>query len=198
MANDAQEAERARTEAERQAKEQYDLQMKYVTEFADEKTKLYLEHTARETEISKINDIFLREQLLKTEDVRYQNKVSLLELEKDKQIQKATEWQQTDAECIRANAELERREAALTLANDVKLRQAKFDAINQAEQVALDKARRDFESELSSITSYAKSEVQKNRDDFTARRSAIDIRTDINDTQKSDLRNALALSLIHI
>lgn len=192
LANDAQEAERARTEAERQAKEQYDLQMKYVTEFADEKTKLYLEHTAKETEIGKINDAALREQLLKTETTRYQNKVSLLELEKDKQIQKATEWQQTDAERIRANAELERREAALTLANDVKLRQTKIDAINQAEQVALDKARRDFESELSSITSYAKSEVQKIRDDFTARRSAIDMRTDINDAQKSDLRNALA------
>lgn len=192
LANDAQQAERERQEAERQAKEQYDLQMKYVTEFADEKTKLYLEHTAKETEISKINDAALREQLLKTEATRYQNKVSLLELEKDKQIQKATEWQQTDAERIHANAELERREAALTLANDVKLRQAKIDAINQAEQVALDKARRDFESELSSITSYAKSEVQKIRDDFTARRSAIDMRTDINDAQKSDLRNALA------
>ena len=192
LANDAQEAERARTEAERQAKEQYDLQMKYVTEFADEKTKLYLEHTAKETEIGKINDAALREQLLKTEATRYQNKVDLLELEYDKQTQKATEWQQTDAERIRANAELERREAALTLANDVKLRQTKIDAINQAEQVALDKARRDFESELSSITSYAKSEVQKIRDDFTARRSAIDMRTDINDAQKSDLRNALA------
>ena len=192
LANDAQEAERARTEAERQAKEQYDLQMKYVTEFADEKTKLYLEHTARETEIGKINDIALREQLLKTENVRYQNKVSLLELESDKQTQKATEWQQTGEDRIRSNAELERREAALTLANDVNLRQAKIDAINQAEQAALDKARRDFESELSSITSYAKSEVQKIRDDFTARRSAIDMRTDINDAQKSDLRNALA------
>lgn len=192
LANDAQEAERARTEAERQAKEQKDTQMKYVTEFADEKTKLYLEHTAKETEISKINDAALREQLLKTETTRYQNKVSLLELEKDKQIQKATEWQQTEEERIIANAELERREAALTLTNDVKLRQAKLDAINDAEQVALDKARRDFESELSSITSYAKSEVQKIRDDFTARRSAIDIRTDINDAQKSDLRNALA------
>ena len=192
LANDAQEAERARTEAERQAKEQYDLQMKYVTEFADEKTKLYLEHTAKETEIGKINDAALREQLLKTEATRYQNKVDLLELEYDKQTQKATEWQQTDAERIHANAELERREAALTLANDAKMRQAKIDAINQAEQVALDKARRDFESELSSITSYAKSEVQKIRDDFTARRSAIDMRTDINDTQKSDLRNALA------
>lgn len=192
LANDAQEAERARTEAERQAKEQYDLQMKYVTEFADEKTKLYLEHTARETEISKINDIALREQLLKTENVRYQNKLDLLQLESDKQAQKATEWQQSEEDRIRATAELERREATLTLNNDVKLRQAKIDAINQAEQVALDKARRDFESELSSITSYAKSEVQKIRDDFTARRSAIDMRTDINDTQKSDLRNALA------
>ena len=179
-------------EAERAAKEQKDLQMKYVTEFADEKTKLYLEHNARETEIGKINDAALREQLLKTEVTRYQNKVNLLQLESDKQTQKATEWQQSEEERIIANTELERREAALTLTNDANLRQAKIDAINQAEQVALDKARRDFESELSSITSYAKSEVQKIRDDFTARRSAIDMRTDINDTQKSDLRNALA------
>ena len=179
-------------EAERQAKEQKDLQMKYVTEFADEKTKLYLEHTARETEISKINNEKSRDLAVKNESARYQNKVDLLQLEYDKQTQKATEWQQSEEERIIANAELERREAALTLANDVKLRQAKIDAINQAEQAALDKARRDFESELSSITSYAKSEVQKIRDDFTARRSVIDMRTDINDAQKSDLRNALA------
>lgn len=190
LANDAQEAERARTEAERQAKEQYDLQMKYVTEFADEKTKLYLEHTAKETEIGKINDAALREQLLKTETTRYQNKVDLLELEYDKQTQKATEWQQTDAERIHANAELERREAALTLANDLKLRQAKIDAINQAEQAALQNARDSFRAEISSINDYAMSESDKIHLKYKDLIDKLDRRTDIDPSQKSDIRNA--------
>lgn len=192
LANDAQEAERARTEAERQAKEQYDLQMKYVTEFADEKTKLYLEHTARETEIGKINDISLREQLLKTETTRYQNKVDLLELESDKQAQKATEWQQTEEERIIANAELERREAALTLTNDDKLRQAKVDAINAQEQESLRQLRAGFESELAGITDYSKTELQRLRDDYQNNLRGIDSNNKYSDAQKSDFRNALA------
>ena len=185
-------ADKQAREAERAAKEQKDLQMKYVTEFADEKTKLYLEHNARETEIGKINDAALREQLLKTETTRYQNKVSLLELESDKQTQKATEWQQTDAERIHANAELERREAALTLANDVKLRQAKIDAINAQEQESLRQLRIGFETELASITDYSKSELQRMRDDYQNNLRGIDSNSKYSETQKSDLRNALA------
>lgn len=179
-------------EAERAAKEQKDLQMKYVTEFADEKTKLYLEHTARETEIGKINDAALREQLLKTENVRYQNKVSLLELEKDKQIQKATEWQQSEEERIHANAELERREAALTLTNDANLRKAKVDAINAQEQESLRQLRAGFESELAGITDYSKTELQRLRDDYQNNLRGIDGNNKYSDAQKSDLRNALA------
>lgn len=185
-------ADKQAREAERAAKEQKDLQMKYVTEFADEKTKLYLEHNARETEIGKINDAALREQLLKTETTRYQNKVSLLELESDKQTQKATEWQQTDAERIHANAELERREAALTLANDVKLRQAKIDAINAQEQESLRQLRIGFETELASITDYSKSELQRMREDYQNNLRGIDGNNKYSDAQKSDLRNALA------
>ena len=192
LANDAQEAERARTEAERQAKEQYDLQMKYVTEFADEKTKLYLEHTAKETEIGKINDAALREQLLKTENVRYQNKVDLLQLEYDKQTQKATEWQQSDEERIRATAALERREAALTLTNDANLRQAKIDAINAQEQESLRQLRAGFESELAGITDYSKSELQRLREDYQNNLRGIDSNSKYSDSQKSVLRNALA------
>lgn len=185
-------ADQQTREAKRIEDEQKALNKKLVYEYANDRTKAWLEHLDKIEEIGKSKDKSLREAAEKSENARYQNKLDLIQLEYDKQTQKATEWQQTDAERIRANAELERREAALTLANDIKLRQAKIDAINQAEQAVLDKARRDFESELSSITSYAKSEVQKIRDDFTARRSAIDMRTDINDTQKSDLRNALA------
>lgn len=192
LANDAQEAERARTEAERQAKEQYDLQMKYVTEFADEKTKLYLEHTARETEIGKINDISLREQLLKTETTRYQNKVSLLELEKDKQIQKATEWQQTDAERIRANAELERREVGLTLNISKELRTAQIDAITAKEQQALRDISDAYQTELDNMTAYNRSESQRLRDDYQNNLRGIDSNSKYSETQKSDLRNALA------
>jgi len=185
-------ADQQTREAKRIEDEQKALNKKLVYEYANDRTKAWLEHLDKIEEIGKSKDKSLREAAEKSENARYQNKLDLIQLEYDKQTQKATEWQQTDAERIHANAELERREAALTLTNDIKLRQAKIDAINQAEQGALDKARRDFESELSSITSYAKSEVQKIRDDFTARRSAIDMRTDINDAQKSDLRNALA------
>lgn len=179
-------------EAERAAKEQKDLQMKYVTEFADEKTKLYLEHTAKETEIGKINDAALREQLLKTETTRYQNKVDFLQLEYDKQTQKATEWQQSEEDRIIANAELERREAALTLTNDDKLRQAKIDAINAQEQESLRQLRAGFESELAGITDYSKSELQRLREDYQNNLRGIDSNSKYSDAQKSDLRNALA------
>lgn len=197
LANDAQQAERARTEAERQAKEQYDLQMKYVTEFADEKTKLYLEHTAKETEIAKINDISLREQLLKTETTRYQNKVSLLELEKDKQIQKATEWQQTEEERIKNNAEIERRETRLTVGLHKDLVTARINEINAKEQAALQQARKGFESELAGITDYSKTELQRLRDDYQNNLRGIDGNNKYSDAQKSDLRNALAGKLNH-
>ncbi len=192
QAEAAKDAQQQAKEAERAAKEQLDLQEKLKAEYANEDAKRTIEHQNKLKEIAKVNNAKLQRELIIQENARFKNANDKAQLEYDVKFQKATEWQQSEEERIIANAELERREAALTLTNDVKLRQAKIDAINQAEQVALDKARRDFESELSSITSYAKSEVQKIRDDFTARRSAIDMRTDINDAQKSDLRNALA------
>ncbi len=192
LANDAQNAEQQQREAERQAKEQYDLQMKYVTEFANEKTKLYIEHTNKEKEIGKINDDALRKQLLETETTRYQNKVDFLQLEYDKQTQKANEWQQSEEERIKNNAELERREAALTLTNDAKLRQAKIDAINAQEQEALRQARAGFESEMANITDYSKTEIQRLRDGYQSSLNAIDTNSKYSDAQKSDLRNALA------
>ena len=192
QAEAAKDAQQQAKEAERAAKEQLDLQARLKAQYANDDKKRFIEHQNNLEEIAKVKNAKLQSELIVQENARYKNANDKAQLEYDVKFQKATEWQQTDAERIRATAELERREAALTLANDIKLRQTKIDAINQAEQVALDKARRDFESELSSITSYAKSEVQKIRDDFTARRSAIDMRTDINDAQKSDLRNALA------
>ena len=191
LANDAQEAERARTEAERQAKEQYDLQMKYVTEFADEKTKLYLEHTAKETEIGKINDAALREQLLKTETTRYQNKVDLLQLEYDKQAQKATEWQQSEEDRIIANAELERREVRLTVGLHKDLVTARINEINAKEQAALRQTRQAFQDELASITGYKVSEIDKIRNEWDAKIAANDRRTDISPEQISTLREAM-------
>lgn len=192
LANDAQEAERARTEAERQAKEQYDLQMKYVTEFADEKTKLYLEHTAKETEIGKINDAALREQLLKTENVRYQNKVGLLELESDKQAQKANEWQQSEEERIRATADLERREVGLTLNISEELRTAQIKSITAKELQALHDISDAYQNELDNITAYNRSELDKIRAEYQTKRDEIDRNPNYSDAQKSDLRNALA------
>lgn len=192
QAEAAKDAQQQAKEAERAAKEQFDLQEKLKAEYANEDAKRTIEHQNKLKEIAKVNNAKLQRELIIQENARFKNANEKAQLEYDVKFQRATEWQQTEEERIKNNAELERREAALTLANDAKMRQAKIDAINQAEQAALDKARRDFESELSSITSYAKSEVQKIRDDFTARRSAIDMRTDINDAQKSDLRNALA------
>lgn len=179
-------------EAERAAKEQKDLQMKYVTEFADEKTKLYLEHTARETEISKINNEKSRDLAVKNESARHQNKLDLLQLEYDKQAQKATEWQQTEEERIRANAELERREVGLTLNISKELRTAQISAITAKELQALRDISDAYQNELDNITAYNRSESQRLRDDYQNNLRGIDSNSKYSDAQKSDLRNALA------
>lgn len=185
-------ADQQTREAKRIEDEQKALNKKLVYEYANDRTKAWLEHLDKIEEIGKSKDKSLREAAEKSENVRYQNKVSLLELESDKQIQKATEWQQSDEERIRATAELERREAALTLTNDAKLRQAKIDAITAQEQESLRQLRAGFESELAGITDYSKSELQRLRDDYQNNLRGIDSNSKYSDAQKSDLRNALA------
>lgn len=195
--NIVKDAEQDLRDTERLAKEQYDLQMRYITQFADDKTKLYIEHTNTETELAKINDVKLREQLLKSETTRYQNKLDLIQLEYDKQTQKATEWQQSDEERIRANAELERREVGLTLTMSKELRTAQIDAINAKEQQALREISDTYQKELDNITAYNRNELDVVRAEYQSNLSALDKRTDITDPQKSDLRNALAGKLNH-
>ncbi|MCK6052516.1 hypothetical protein [Moraxella osloensis] len=183
-------ADQQTREAKRIEDEQKALNKKLVYEYANDRTKAWLEHLDKIEEIGKSKDKSLREAAEKSENARYQNKLDLIQLEYDKQTQKATEWQQTDAERIHANAELERREAALTLTNDTKMRQAKIDAINQAEQAALQNARDSFKAEISSINDYAMSESDKIYLKYKDLIDKLDRRTDIDPSQKSDMRNA--------
>ena len=188
----ARESQRLIEQQERAAKEQLDLQARLKAEYADEETKRAIEHQNKLNEIAKVNNAQLQKTLLAQEKVRYDNVKDLATLDYDTKIQKATEWQQTDAERITANAELERREAALTLTNDAKLRQAKIDAITAQEQESLRQLRAGFESELAGITDYSKSELQRLRDDYQNNLRGIDSNSKYSDAQKSDLRNALA------
>lgn len=119
------------------------------------------------------------------------------ELVHDQQMQQANAYQQTAAERIKNQYELERRQIQLTVAMDEELRQAKIDNLNYAEQAALEELRYAHEKELQSLVSYGKSELQQLRIQFAQQRQAIDRRTDINPAQKSDLRNALMGSEIH-
>lgn len=185
-------ADQQTREAKRIEDEQKALNKKLVYEYANDRTKAWLEHLDKIEEIGKSKDKSLREAAEKSENARYQNKLDLIQLEYDKQTQKATEWQQTEEDRIKNNAELERREAALTLTNDAKLRQAKIDAINAQEQEALRQARAGFESEMANITDYSKTEIQRLRDGYQSSLNAIDTNSKYSDAQKSDLRNALA------
>lgn len=185
-------ADQQTREAKRIEDEQKALNKKLVYEYANDRTKAWLEHLDKIEEIGKSKDKSLREAAEKSENARYQNKLDLIQLEYDKQTQKANEWQQSEEERIKNNAELERREAALTLTNDAKLRQAKIDAINAQEQEALRQARAGFESEMANITDYSKTEIQRLRDGYQSSLNAIDTNSKYSDAQKSDLRNALA------
>lgn len=192
QAEAAKDAQQQAKEAERAAKEQLDLQARLKAEYADEETKRAIEHQNKLNEIAKVNNAQLQKTLLAQEKVRYDNVKDLATLDYDTKIQKATEWQQSDEERIRATAALERREAALTLTNDVNLRQAKIDAINAQEQESLHQLRAGFESELAGITDYSKTELQRLRDDYQNNLRGIDGNNKYSDAQKSDLRNALA------
>lgn len=117
--------------------------------------------------------------------------LNLLDLNHDREMQYAQQSQQTDVELIRNQYALERREIQLTIKMDEELRKAKIDAINQAEQLALDERRYAFESELRQLNSYGQSDLAALRDDYAEQRRILDNRTDIAPSQISDLRNAL-------
>lgn len=123
--------------------------------------------------------------------------LNLLDLNHDREMQYAQQAQQTDVERITNQYELERREIQLTVKMDEELRKAKIDALNQAEQLALDERRFAFESELRQLTSIGQSDLAALRQSYAEQRRALDMRTDINDSQKSDLRNAMAGAQIY-
>lgn len=123
--------------------------------------------------------------------------LNLLDLNHDREMQYAQQAQQTDVELIRNQYALERREIQLTVKMDEELRKAKIEALNQAEQLALDERRYAFESELRQLTSIGQSDLAALRQSYAEQRRALDMRTDINDSQKSDLRNAMAGAQIY-
>lgn len=115
-----------------------------------------------------------------------------LDLTHAQQIQYAQQSEQTDIERITNQYALERREIQLTVKMDEELRKAKIEALNQAEQLALDERRYAFESELRQLNSYGQSDLAALRADYEEQRRFLDNRTDIDDTQKSSIRNAMA------
>ena len=188
----AQQQNEAQREAEQLAKQQADLRAKIDYEQSSERTKLYMDFLKKEKEITDANYGAGAKQRIEYERQVYLDKVAKLDLERDKALQNANAVHQTEVERIKAEAELERREVNLTVKNDEALRLAKIDAINQAEQAAMQKATDSFKRELDSITGYAKSEIQKIRDESAIRLAGINGRTDINEAQKATLREALA------
>lgn len=124
-------------------------------------------------------------------------KLAQMQLTHDQEMQYAQQSEQTDAERIRNQYALERREIQLTVNMDEQLRTAKIDALNQAEQLALDERRYAFESELRQLTSIGQSDLAALRQSYADQRRALDQRTDINGAQKSDLRNAMAGAQIY-
>ncbi len=124
-------------------------------------------------------------------------KLAQMQLVHDQEMQYAQQAEQTDAERIRNQYELERREIQLTVNMDEQLRTAKIDALNQAEQLALDERRYAYERELRDLTSIGQSSLASLRQTYTDQRRALDQRTDIDDGQKSSLRDAMAGAQIY-
>ena len=186
-------AEQARL-AEQQAKERNAIRLEY----ADEATRI---EEQLKTDILRISasgftdderDAFISDAI----DIA-NNKLAQMQLTHAQQMQYAQQSEQTDIERITNQYALERREIQLTIKMDEELRKAKIDALNQAEQLALDERRYAFESELRQLTSIGQSDLAALRQSYADQRRALDMRTDINDPQKSDLRNAMAGAQIY-
>ena len=143
-----------------------------------------------------LNDLSLtdeqRDQALALIKQKAVYELNQLDLVHAQEMQYAQQSEQTDVERITNQYALERREIQLTINMDEALRTAKIDALNQAEQYALAERRYAFENELSQLVNIGQSELANLRQGYAEQRRALDNRTDINDGQKSDLRNAMA------
>ena len=117
-------------------------------------------------------------------------KLKAIDLQEAKERQAANAGHQTAIENIKAEAQLQRDELALNITMDANLRKAKLDAINDAEQATLQNARDSFRAEISSINDYAMSESDKIYLKYKDLIEKLDRRTDIDPSQKSDMRNA--------
>ena len=143
-----------------------------------------------------LNDLSLtdeqRDQALALIKQKAVYELNQLDLVHAQEMQYAQQSEQTDIERITNQYALERREIQLTINMDEALRTAKIDALNQAEQYALAERRYAFENELSQLVNIGQSELANLRQGYAEQRRALDSRTDIDDGQKSDLRNAMA------
>ncbi len=114
-------------------------------------------------------------------------KLAQMQLTHDQEIQYAQQAQQTDVERIRNQYALERREIEITIGMDKELRTAKINALNQAEQLALDERRYAFESELRQLTSIGQSDLAALRQSYADQRRVLELRKDIDPEQKFKL-----------
>lgn len=186
-------AEQARI-LEQQSKDRISIRLEY----ADEATRI---EEKLKTDILKISasgfndderDAFIADAI----DIANE-KLAQMQLVHDQQMQYAQQAEQTDAERIRNQYALERREIQITLNMDEQLRKAKIDALNQAEQLALDERRYAYERELQDLTSIGQSALAALQQSYIDQRRTLDQRVDIDDTQKSSLRNAMAGAQIY-
>ena len=191
QAEAAKDAQQQAKEAERAAKEQLDLQARLKAQYANDDKKRFIEHQNNLEEIAKVKNGKLQNELIVQENARYKNTNDKAQLEYDVKFQKATEWQQTEEERIKNNAEIERRETRLTVGLHKDLVTARINEINAKEQAALQQARKGFEDELASINSYKNSAVDKIRADYQAKVLTNDRRTDISPEQIATLREAM-------
>lgn len=186
-------AEQARL-AEQQAKERTAIRLEY----SDEATRIEEQLKTKILQISASGfsdnerDAFIADAI----DIANE-KLAQMQLVHDQDMQYAQQAEQTDAERIRNQYELERREIQLTVNMDEQLRTAKIDALNQAEQLALDERRYAYERELRDLTSIGQSSLASLRQTYADQRRSLDQRTDIDDGQKSSLRNAMAGAQIY-
>lgn len=194
----AQEQQRAANEQARIIEQQLKDRNAIRLEYADEATRIeeQLKTAILKIDASAFNDnerdIFIADAI----DVA-NAKLAQMQLTHDQQMQYAQQAEQIDAERIRNQYELERREIQLTVNMDEQLRTAKITALNQAEQLALDERRYAYERELRVLTSIGQSSLASLRQTYADQRRTLDQRTDIDDGQKSSLRDAMAGAQIY-
>ncbi|MGP5203705.1 transglycosylase SLT domain-containing protein [Psychrobacter aquimaris] len=186
-------AEQARI-LEQQSKDRISIRLQY----ADEATRI---EEQLKTDILRIDasgfndderDAFIADAI----DIANE-KLAQMQLVHDQEMQYAQQAEQTDADRIRNQYSLERREIQLTVNMDEQLRKTKIDALNQAEQLALDERRYAYERELRDLTSIGQSSLASLRQTYADQRRVLDQRTDIDDGQKSSLRDAMAGAQIY-